>query len=391
MASEINYVELIDWNRQRLTTNQVKDVQQSLGLKADGIFGPKTLEAVLTFQRDNTLIADGKVGRQTLSAILGSSPDKADKGTVLAPLTPEALDKLIEITVLHESAGRKNPYGAQNRDLEYEGAFDRPTRDAAGAIIPRSQRSRRHWASKYKEGSNGVHIGLSWGCIQFTQDGGALGSVLHQANELDRNLFVKIMGDGDPLVANALLNTVLNRNSTRHDYPDGSRRDRVKPVDGADLWEAPWTDRFDRAAEEPVFQLAQRIIAAADYLFPAIQMVLQLGALNPSQEDLAVAFDLCVHLGPGPLPKGDPIATAGYRPVSSGRGASKQWCKAVNSYKRGAIASEVIRLMASSERARRQKIMSATDERLCYDRAELAKLTRHQIINMLTTNYQRPL
>lgn len=384
MASDINYVDLIQWNRERLSEEEVLTIQRHIGLKPDGIFGPKTLDAVITFQRDNLLIADGKVGRQTLNLIYEQREGKGAVNTVVA-LDAAELGKIVEITILHESTGKRNPYAAQNRDLEFEGYFDRPTKTASGEPIPRSERPKRHWASKYKKDSKGVHIGLSWGCIQFTQDGGALGAVLAKANELDRDLFVKIMGEGDAKLADRLLAVVCNPSTTRNAYTDGSRRARVMPVDGADLWQAPWTQRFDRAAEQPVFQLAQRIIAATDYLFPAIQLVRLLGAKQISQEDLAVAFDMCVHMGPGPLPRVHPFSDMGYQPVSSGKGASKHWCKAANVYKRGVIASEVVKLMAASERARRQKIMNVTDERRCYDRDVLYALTRKDIATLLAS------
>jgi peptidoglycan hydrolase-like protein with peptidoglycan-binding domain len=44
---------------------EVMDLQKRLGLKPDGIFGPKTEAAVFDFQRRNRLRADGIVGPQT--------------------------------------------------------------------------------------------------------------------------------------------------------------------------------------------------------------------------------------------------------------------------------------------------------------------------------------
>ena len=48
---------------------KVMAVQQVLGIKADGIFGPATEAAVKEFQRKNGLVADGIVGDKTLAAM----------------------------------------------------------------------------------------------------------------------------------------------------------------------------------------------------------------------------------------------------------------------------------------------------------------------------------
>ena len=49
--------------------NDVKVLQEKLNLKADGIFGPITEEAVKDFQRSNGLEVDGIVGADTLSKL----------------------------------------------------------------------------------------------------------------------------------------------------------------------------------------------------------------------------------------------------------------------------------------------------------------------------------
>ncbi len=48
----------------------VVKVQRALGIKADGVFGPKTRAAVKTFQRSHGLRADGIVGPATRAALL---------------------------------------------------------------------------------------------------------------------------------------------------------------------------------------------------------------------------------------------------------------------------------------------------------------------------------
>ena len=49
--------------------DDVKQIQLALGLKADGIFGKKTENAVIEFQKENGLFADGIVGEQTLEVL----------------------------------------------------------------------------------------------------------------------------------------------------------------------------------------------------------------------------------------------------------------------------------------------------------------------------------
>ena len=50
-------------------TAMVKLIQEALGIKQDGDFGPRTEAAVINFQRDNHLVADGIVGEKTLDLL----------------------------------------------------------------------------------------------------------------------------------------------------------------------------------------------------------------------------------------------------------------------------------------------------------------------------------
>jgi peptidoglycan hydrolase-like protein with peptidoglycan-binding domain len=49
---------------------QVKDIQEALGIWVDGDFGPKTESAVKQFQKENGLDADGIVGSKTFAALM---------------------------------------------------------------------------------------------------------------------------------------------------------------------------------------------------------------------------------------------------------------------------------------------------------------------------------
>lgn len=45
------------------------DVQKIIGVPADGIYGPKTRDAISAYQRDHGLVSDGIVGPKTLEAM----------------------------------------------------------------------------------------------------------------------------------------------------------------------------------------------------------------------------------------------------------------------------------------------------------------------------------
>jgi peptidoglycan hydrolase-like protein with peptidoglycan-binding domain len=67
----------------------VKQLQASLGIKTDGIFGPKTADAVKQYQTSNGLLADGIVGPKT-TAKMASTPSAGQYGATPTPtsLTP---------------------------------------------------------------------------------------------------------------------------------------------------------------------------------------------------------------------------------------------------------------------------------------------------------------
>ena len=77
--------------------NEVKALQEKLNLKADGIFGPITEEAVKDFQRSNGLEVDGIVGVNTLSK-LNLSVNKRDIKELIVhcSATPEGKDYSVD-------------------------------------------------------------------------------------------------------------------------------------------------------------------------------------------------------------------------------------------------------------------------------------------------------
>lgn len=77
--------------------NEVKALQEKLNLKADGIFGPLTEEAVKDFQRSNGLEVDGIVGTNTLSKLKLSVNKRNIKELIVhCSATPEGKDYSVD-------------------------------------------------------------------------------------------------------------------------------------------------------------------------------------------------------------------------------------------------------------------------------------------------------
>jgi putative chitinase len=76
--------------------DDVKKLQEKLGLSADGNFGPGTEEAVKAFQTKSGLTPDGLVGDGTWSKLFGAAPVEAPVAAQVAniPLSAFKLDKL---------------------------------------------------------------------------------------------------------------------------------------------------------------------------------------------------------------------------------------------------------------------------------------------------------
>ena len=117
----------------------VKAVQRKLGLKADGVYGPKTRRAVKRFQRRRGLTADGVLGPATLRALgLGARTSKTAGSKAVAAL----LEKIARC----ESGGDPT---AVSPDGQYRGKyqFSRATWKAVGgtgdpAAAPEAEQDR---------------------------------------------------------------------------------------------------------------------------------------------------------------------------------------------------------------------------------------------------------
>lgn len=80
--------------------------------QVDGVFGPKTKQAVLSFQTASQLEIDGRVGPQTWAALLGAgAPDKLGAGTT------GIRQKVLSFAIAEASKGRAHSPGNQIDEL----------------------------------------------------------------------------------------------------------------------------------------------------------------------------------------------------------------------------------------------------------------------------------
>ena len=101
------------------TGEVVKQIQEILGLKPDGIFGPQTETAIKQWQFQNSLTVDGIVGNESLKMLGLLSTDLEEKDKLLGELTfkehflpsNEYLKgSNPEYIFIHHTAGWHNPY-----------------------------------------------------------------------------------------------------------------------------------------------------------------------------------------------------------------------------------------------------------------------------------------
>lgn len=194
-----------------------------------------------------------------------------------------------------------------------------------------------------------VHIGLSYGVIQYTQDSGTLGLVLRKMYERNSQKFIEIFGGGDKGIAENLIELTTdgrpdlrNTNSipmSGQEYwnkirktPSGTellrlaskendggkksglpqdkeiRGKRVQPISAkkgdlpSDIWTGLWKQRFLDAGKEIDFQDTQLEVAVERYLDPILSIAKQ----NGVRSALGIAFIVACSIRGGPnsqLPK----------------------------------------------------------------------------------------
>lgn len=173
-------------------------------------------------------------------------------------------DALIQLTLLESGGGR---YDALNLDGAFRGRF--------GETHPYFQRA---------------HEGLSVGPHQVSQDSGELGQLLSLMYQADTATFRLIFG----AAAQEMLSVVNTAGPSGLELPEG-RAARVQRVEGKDLWEEPWVDRFRKAALHAPFQRTMRAHIASSRFIQLEPMAAALGLNEPRGK--AMVLSLAISLG----------------------------------------------------------------------------------------------
>jgi len=263
---------------------------------------PNFAEATAHFQAEYKLVVDGKLGTRTLTKIhevFPEGPLGQDSGYLYAGqghkqilLTETERSRIVQFTVKFEGGRAKNPYASMNEDAEWLGAFDQPKRDSNNKLIPVGKRQNYpnfspHRASRFHP-SGGFHVGLSWGAWQAAQEPGSLGDLLLRMRSVAPEVFCDVFGPA--WIALLDTTTATNRRTGRFSP-------RTQKVEGAYLWQEPWLGRFRAAGSLEVFQSAQRVWVAQQYLDKSLPIA---GEYNlDSCGALAVLFDIAVQFGIG--------------------------------------------------------------------------------------------
>jgi hypothetical protein len=181
----------------------------------------------------------------------------------------KARKKIVETIARFESGSGASRYKAINADQEF----------AAWT-----------WHEAYQK----YHIGLSYGIVQFTQDGGSLGKLLKMMRGRDKATFDKTFGGAS--LADDLISVTNAGGAFSKDTKSG-RSARVQPVGGTDLWLSPWKERFQAAGDVAAFQAAQNELANDEYLEPILVFCEWLGL--DTDRAVAMVYDRAVQMGVG--------------------------------------------------------------------------------------------
>jgi peptidoglycan hydrolase-like protein with peptidoglycan-binding domain len=90
----------------------VKQIQKALGIKADGVMGPKTRRALKRFQKRHGLKADGIAGPATLQALGLAGAPKSSSLAATQPVNPDDVAAVLAKIADCESGGNPTAVSA---------------------------------------------------------------------------------------------------------------------------------------------------------------------------------------------------------------------------------------------------------------------------------------
>jgi hypothetical protein len=107
------------WLARGAVGEAVKELQQSLGVPVDGLFGPHTEQAVKAFQAAHSLDADGIVGPKTRAQLTRVQAAATEKKEVAAapPATPAAVPAVPETPAMTQLVNMGFPDVSLNAEL----------------------------------------------------------------------------------------------------------------------------------------------------------------------------------------------------------------------------------------------------------------------------------
>lgn len=175
--SGVQEASAIAYNKSRYSKTKIKQIQNKVGASADGIVGPKTVEAIAGWQASHGLGVDGKVGPATAGAMnLGGASSKPQNngGSSPKPAKSNYLTTAQEKSAIKYNKGRGFTY-AQRVAIQ-----NKVGTTADGDIGPKSVEAIAKWQAGHgltADGKVGPATGAKMG-IQASGGGGGGGGSL---------------------------------------------------------------------------------------------------------------------------------------------------------------------------------------------------------------------